>query len=60
MNKLGNSAADVKKYDEMGGQIKALYVLARPYLQKAADLDPSDAQVNRTLKQIDAFMDSHK
>ncbi len=60
MNKLGNSTADIKKYDEMKGQIKALYVQAKPFLQKAGELDPSDGQVTRTLKQIDSFMEANK
>ena len=60
MDKLGNSAADVKKYDDMNAQVKALYVQAKPYLEKAKDLDPGDAQVIRTLKQIDSFMAASK
>ena len=60
MNKLGNTAADIKKYDEMKGKIKALYVQAKPYLEKAKEIDPNEAQVTRTLTQINAFMDSNK
>ena len=60
MNKLGNSSADIKKYDEMKGQIKALYIIAKPYLDKAKELDPKDIQVTRTLTQINSFMDSNK
>jgi tetratricopeptide (TPR) repeat protein len=60
MNKLGNSSADIKKYDDMKGQIKALYIQAKPYLEKAKELDPNDAQVKRTLFQINSFMDSNK
>lgn len=60
MDKLGNSSADIKKYDEMNAQVKALYVQAKPYLEKAKDLDPNDAQVIRTLKQIDSFMAATK
>jgi hypothetical protein len=60
MNKLGNSAADIKKYDEMKGQIKTLYVQAKPYLEKAKEIDPNEVQVTRTLTQINAFMDSNK
>ena len=56
MNALGNSAADIKKYDELKTQIKALYVQAKPYLEKAKELDPSDKQVERTLYQIDAAL----
>ena len=60
MNKLGNSAADIKKYDDLKGKIKLLYLQAKPFLEKAKTLDPNDAQVGRTLTQINAFMDSNK
>lgn len=55
MNKLGNSAEDVKKYDAMKKQRKDYYNKAKPYLDKAHELDPNDAQINRTLKQIELY-----
>ena len=55
MNKLGNSPDEVKKYNEMQKQRKALYVLAKPYLEKANAIDPKDEQIKRTLKQIELY-----
>ena len=36
------------------------FYLFAPSLEKAKTLDPNDAQVGRTLTQINAFMDSNK
>ena len=55
MNKLGNTAADIKQYDELKKKRKDLYVLAKPYLLKAKEIDPNDAQINRTLKQVELY-----
>jgi tetratricopeptide (TPR) repeat protein len=55
MNKLGNTAADTKKYDELKAKRKELYVKAKPYLVKAQEIDPTDAQINRTLKQVELY-----
>lgn len=55
MNKLGNSSADTKKYDELKAKRKELYVKAKPYLVKAQEIDPTDAQINRTLKQVELY-----
>jgi len=60
MNKLGNTSADIKKYDEMKGQVKELYLKAKPYLEKAKELEPDDKQVGRTLYQINGFLESNK
>src|ERR1019366_2136687 len=59
MNKLGNSAADIKRYDELKKRCKELYTTAKPYLVKAQSIKPDIAEVNRTLKQIDASMASN-
>jgi len=55
MNKLGNTSADVKKYDEMKKARTELYKKAKPYLEKAKEIDPSDAQITRTLKQVELY-----
>lgn len=55
MNKLGNSSADMKKYEELKKQRKELYLKAKPYLEKAKEIDPSDTQITRTLKQVELY-----
>lgn len=55
MNKLGNTAADMKKYDELKAQRKDLYLKAKPYLLKAKEIEPNDAQILRTLKQVELY-----
>jgi len=55
MNKLGNSSADTKKYEELKLQRKELYKKAKPYLEKAKELEPGDASITRTLKQIELY-----
>lgn len=55
MNKLGNSSADIKKYDELKQERKQLYLKAKPYLEKAKEIEPNDPQILRTLKQVDVF-----
>ncbi len=55
MNKLGNSAEDMKKYDALKKQRREWYLKAKPYLDKAHEIDPSDAQINRVLKQVELY-----
>jgi tetratricopeptide (TPR) repeat protein len=55
MNKLGNTAADVKKYNEMKAERRGYYLKAKPYLDKAHEIDPNDAQINRVLKQVELY-----
>lgn len=55
MNKLGNTAADIKKYDEMKKQRREFYAKAKPYLDKAFEIDPNDAQINRVRKQVELY-----
>jgi Flp pilus assembly protein TadD len=55
MNKLGNTSADTKKYEELKLERKELYKKAKPYLEKAKELEPDDAQIVRTLKQIELY-----
>lgn len=55
MNKLGNSSADMKKYEELKKKRKELYLKAKPYLEKAKEIDPNDTQITRTLKQVELY-----
>ncbi len=55
MNKLGNSKEDLKLYDELKKKRRDLYVQAKPYLLKAKEIEPDDAQINRTLKQVELY-----
>lgn len=52
MNKLGNSAADNKKYDELKKQRQEIYTETLPYLEKAYKLNPKNREVIRTLMNI--------
>lgn len=53
MNKLGNSTEDQKKYDALTVKRKEWYTKAKPYLDKAHEIDPTDAVINRVLKKIE-------
>lgn len=55
MNKLGNSSADMKQYEELKKKRRALYLQAKPYLEKAKEIDPNDTQITRTLKQVELY-----
>ena len=55
MNKLGNSAEDLKKYDGLKKQRREFYLKAKPYLDRAHQLEPDDAQINRVLKQVELY-----
>jgi hypothetical protein len=55
MNKLGNSGADLKKYNDMKAERKSYYLKAKPYLDKAHEIYPNDAQINRVLKQVELY-----
>ncbi|SDG98012.1 tetratricopeptide repeat protein [Psychroflexus sediminis] len=48
MNKLGNSRADNKKYQELNEKKKKFYEEALPYLEKATDLDPDNIDALQT------------
>lgn len=48
MNKLGNSRADNKKYQELNEKKKQYYVEALPYLEKATQLDPDNMDALQT------------
>ncbi|MFV8370023.1 tetratricopeptide repeat protein [Flavobacterium sp. LB2R40] len=49
MNKLGTSAKDMKRYDELKKKREDLFRSAIPFLQKAVELDPKNTDVSKTL-----------
>lgn len=52
MNKLGMSAADTKKYDELKAKKVEIIKSAIPYLQKTIELDTSNIRAMKYLKNI--------
>lgn len=52
MNKLGMSAADTKKYDELKAKKIEVIKSAIPYLQKTIELDTSNVRAMKYLKNI--------
>src|SRR5690606_35978881 len=52
MNKLGNTAAENRKYDELKKQRHDIYVETLPYLERAYKLNPNNREVIRTLMNI--------
>ncbi|PJJ08452.1 tetratricopeptide repeat protein [Flavobacterium sp. 1] len=52
MNKLGTSADDTKKYNILKKKREDLFKSTIPYLQKAVELDPSNADVTKTLLNV--------
>lgn len=52
MNNLGTSRADNARYDELKGQMHALYNKALPYLEAVQKNDTSKVEVIRTLMNI--------
>lgn len=57
MNKLGSSAADDLKYEELKKDRTQLYKDAIPYLDSALNLDPSNIAAARTLMNIYSALD---
>lgn len=49
MNKLGTSAKDMKRYDELKKKREDLFKATIPYLEKAVELDPKNVDVSKTL-----------
>ncbi|CAM3943114.1 lipopolysaccharide assembly protein LapB [Flavobacterium sinopsychrotolerans] len=49
MNKLGTSAKDMKRYDELKKKREELFKATIPYLEKAVELDPKNTDVSKTL-----------
>ncbi|MFI2742879.1 tetratricopeptide repeat protein [Zhouia sp. PK063] len=52
MNKLGTSAADNKKYDELKQQREDLYKSAVPYLEKILEINSNNVDAMKTLMNI--------
>ena len=52
MNKLGSSAADDRKYDQLKEQRKQMYLEAIPYLESAMVAAPDNFQAAKTLSNI--------
>ena len=57
MNKLGSSAADDRKYEELKEARQQLYYDAIPYLEKALELDTTSEGAARTLINIYSALD---
>ena len=52
MNSLGNSYADNIKYEKLQKQREELFLEAVPVLEKLVDIDPSNIEALKTLKNI--------
>jgi tetratricopeptide (TPR) repeat protein len=52
MNKLGTSAKDMKRYDELKKKRENLFKSTIPFLQKAVELDPKNTDVAKTLLNV--------
>lgn len=55
ISKLGNTSADQKKYEELKKKQKDLFLQAKPFFEKALQLDPNDPLISRNLKQIELY-----
>jgi hypothetical protein len=55
MNALGASKEDIKKYDDMKITRDAIFMQAKPYLEKAQAQKPDDSEVKKALNTIDAM-----
>jgi tetratricopeptide (TPR) repeat protein len=52
MNALGNSAADSKKYDELNVKKVSAFTKAKPFIEKALSLDPTNEALKRVMMKI--------
>ncbi|MCY1234045.1 putative PEP-CTERM system TPR-repeat lipoprotein [compost metagenome] len=57
MNKLGTSAKDNKRYDELKAKRETLFKSTLPYLEKANKLDPKNEDVYKTLLNIYNYLE---
>ena len=53
MNDLGSTKADAKKYEELEVVRNAIFIQAKPYLEKALSIHPDDSKVKNTLNVIE-------
>jgi tetratricopeptide (TPR) repeat protein len=57
MNKLGSSAKDNKRYEELKAKREAIFKGALPYLQKANQLEPKNEAVYTTLLNVYGYLE---
>lgn len=57
MNKLGNSAKDNKRYEELKVERENVFKEALPYLEKVVELDSSNVEAKRTLLNVYTSLD---
>lgn len=57
MNKLGTSAKDNKRYDELKVKREAIFQSTLPYLEKASKLDPKNEDIYRTLLNVYNYLE---
>ncbi|GGD24868.1 tetratricopeptide repeat protein [Flavobacterium orientale] len=57
MNKLGISAKDNKRYDEIKKEREKLFVSVMPLLEKVIELDPKDSETKQTLMNLYSTLD---
>lgn len=55
MNALGATKEDLKKYDQLKAERDDIFLQAKPYLQKALDGKPDDAEIRKILITIDSM-----
>lgn len=57
MNKLGTSAKENKRYDELKAKREAIFQSTLPYLEKAIKLDPQNDDVYKTLLNVYNYLE---
>ena len=57
MNKLGTSASDNKKYDQLKAKRQDVFKNTLPYLQKANQLDPKNEDIYKTLLNVYNYLE---
>ena len=55
MNALGSSKDDIKKYDDLKVKRDAIFLQAKPYLEKANAARPDDPEIKKALNTIEAM-----
>jgi len=57
MNSLGQSAKENKRYDELKAKREGIFKGTLPYLEKAHELDPENADVSKTLLNVYNYLE---
>ncbi|HEU4496227.1 MAG TPA: tetratricopeptide repeat protein, partial [Flavobacterium sp.] len=57
MNKLGNTPKENKRYDELKAKRQAIFKDAMPYLEKAVEIDPKNADAVKTLLNVYNYLE---